>query len=301
MPPGLFGRKLSSIESDAMSIMLSGLVRGRVYQAIMSSIYATRRRPLLFAHRGASRLAPENTLEAFDLAVRIGVDVLEMDVHMTRDGQVVVIHDAELGRTTDGFGTVREHTYAQLQQLDAGAQFLTAAGEPHFKGHGLTIPRLEEVLRAFPKVGFNIEVKQLSDSMVPAVLRVLDKVGPRDVLLAAGEHSVMQQLEAAKPGCALGLSSAQAWRVFRTAFWGRIPEAWRGRALQVPVRYRGFPVVNRATLVRARKAGLDVHLWTINSLQEARRWLEQGFDGLMSDDPSAIQPAFFEAAAVPSL
>ncbi|KAK1548538.1 hypothetical protein Q3G72_031299 [Acer saccharum] len=263
----------------------------------MSSIYPGRRRPLLFAHRGASRLAPENTLEAFDLAVRLGVDVLEMDVHMTRDGQIVVVHDAELSRTTDGHGLVCEHSYAELQQLDAGARFLTAAGEPSFKGHGVVIPRLEDVLGAFPKVGFNIEVKQFSEAMIPAVLRVLDSVGPSDVLLAAGEHPIMQQLEAAKPACPLGLSGAQAWKVFWTAFWGRIPEAWRGRALQVPSHHRGLPVLTKRTIARAHRAGLDVHLWTVNSLQEARHWLALGVDGIMSDEPSAIEPAFYDARA----
>lgn len=264
----------------------------------MSSIYPGCRRPLLFAHRGASRLAPENTLEAFDLAVRCGVDVLEMDVHMTRDGHIVVLHDADVGRTTAGAGLVAAYTLAELQALDAGAKFLTASGEPLFAGHGLVVPRLEDVLRAFPKVGFNIEVKPYTPTMVPAVLEVLDRVGPSDVLLAAGEHPVMQQLEAARPACPLGLSGAQAWQVFRSAFWGRIPEAWRGRALQVPPRHRGLPVVSKRTLARARKAGLEVHLWTINSVHEARRWLALGIDGIMSDDPSAILPAYEELGAM---
>ncbi|RYF08430.1 MAG: hypothetical protein EOO40_07835, partial [Deltaproteobacteria bacterium] len=150
----------------------------------------------------------------------------------------------------------------------------------------------QDVLRAFPTVGFNIEIKQLAPTMINAVLQVLASVGPSDVLLAAGSHPIMQQLEAAHPMCPLGLSEVQAWRVFWTGFWGQIPPQWRGRALQIPPRYRGLPVVSKRTLARAHKAGLEVHLWTINRLDEARLWLSRGIDGLVSDDPSAIEPAY---------
>ncbi|HET6343343.1 MAG TPA: glycerophosphodiester phosphodiesterase family protein, partial [Myxococcota bacterium] len=109
----------------------------------MPEMFASRRRPLLFAHRGASRQAPENTLEAFDLAVRLGADVLEMDVHLSADGEVRVMHDARLERTTNGTGLLREHTCAALQRLDAGAKFLTSDGEPRFRDRGLVIPRFE--------------------------------------------------------------------------------------------------------------------------------------------------------------
>lgn len=259
----------------------------------MSFVFPRRQGPLLFAHRGASQLAPENTLQAFELAVNLGdVDVLEMDAHMTADGHIVVIHDATLERTTDGHGLVRTHTLGELQQLDAGAKFTTVHQEMPFQGRGVVIPLLEDVLRAFPNVGFNIEIKQDSPEMIPRVLDLLSRTGTHEVVLAAAEHHIMQQLEAAKPGCPLGMSSVQAWHVFKAGFFGRIPEAWRHRALQVPPRYRGFPVVSTRTIRRAHAAGLDVHLWTINDPVEARKWLDRGVDGVMSDNPSLIAPAF---------
>jgi glycerophosphoryl diester phosphodiesterase len=262
-----------------------------------STIYPDLPRPLLFGHRGASRHAPENTLEAFDLAARQGANVLEMDVHMTADGEVVVLHDAELARTTDGHGEVSTHTFAQLCALDAGARFVDPNGTRSFVGRGCKIPRLIDVLRAFPKLGHNIEVKQGKPAMVAAVLRVLEAAGPANVLLSAGHHPVMQQLEAARPGCPLGLSGTQAWKAFWTRFWGRLPAAWRGRALQVPPRWHGLPVLNRKTVQRAHAAGLQVHVWTLNTLDEARHWLAQGVDGIMSDDPAAVLPAFTDRQA----
>ena len=99
-------------------------------------------RPLLFAHRGANRFAPENTLPAFDLAERTGADVLELDVHLTRDQEVVVLHDATLERTTNGHGPVKEKSYAELAALDAGYHFRTTGGEPLFRSKEIVVPRL---------------------------------------------------------------------------------------------------------------------------------------------------------------
>ena len=149
-------------------------------------VFAGFSRPLLFAHRGASALAPENTVEAFDLAARFGADVLEMDVHMTSDGEVVVLHDATLERTTNGTGQVSAMAYTDLRHLDAGFRFTTATGAKPFLGRGCTVPRLEEVLRTFPNLGFNIEIKQANPETVPAVLRLLERFAPRAVVLGCG-------------------------------------------------------------------------------------------------------------------
>src|SRR5438128_68162 len=133
-------------------------------------MFADLPRPLLFAHRGASAHAPENTLAAFELGSRTGADVLELDVHLTRDQRVVVIHDATVDRTTDGKGAVAELDYAALARLDAGARFRPGSGFP-FRGKRLGLPLLEEVLAAFPRAAFNIEIK--APGAVAAVLRAL--------------------------------------------------------------------------------------------------------------------------------
>ncbi len=252
-------------------------------------IFAGFPRPLLFAHRGASALAPENTVEAFDLAARFGADVLEMDVHMTTCGEVVVLHDPTLERTTDGSGPVAAMSYNDLRRLDAGFRFTTPNGAKPFLGRGCTVPRLEEVLRTFAHLGFNIEIKQANPSVVPAVLRLLERFAPRAVVLAAGDPQVMQQIEAASPGCALGLSTSQIKQVMWAATTGwSVPAALHGRALQIPPRWRGIPVATRRVLACARRCGMAVHVWTINEPRAAARLLTYDIDGLMSDDPARL-------------
>ncbi len=252
-------------------------------------------RPILFAHRGASHHAPENTWESFDLALSLGADVIEMDVRLAKDGEVMVIHDARLERTTDGHGLVREYSCRELLALDAGYRFVAGPEDYRFRNKGVRIPRLAEVLVDFGRRGgFNIELKD--PGMVRPVLDLLAKAGPIEVLLAAGDNAIMAELEAAKPGCALGLSSGQAWRLMLAAWGlGRIPPAWHGRALQVPPTYAGLPVASRRVVAAAHQAGIDVHLWTLDDATTVSKWLERGVDGVMSNEPAALAGLFRDA------
>lgn len=249
-------------------------------------------RPLLFGHRGASAKAPENTLAAFELAVAAGADVLELDVHLSRDGVVVVHHDASVDRTTNGNGDVKSFTFSELRALDAGYRFVDAAGGYGFRGRGCQIPRLADVLAAFPGRGFNIEVKQAEPPMVRAVLEVLERAGTSDVVLAAADDGIMRAIEAAEPGVALGMSSAECWRFWWQAMLGRTPREFAGRCLQVPPYHYGvLPVTSRRVVRAAHEAGLEVHVWTVNDARAAAHWLARGVDGVMSDDPGAIAHA----------
>ncbi len=245
-------------------------------------------RPLLFGHRGASLYAPENTWESFELAMCVGADVLETDVHMTRDGEVVVIHDETVDRTTNGHGRVRDLTYPELTALDAGWHFAPSPGDYRFRDRGVVVPRLADVLRQFGKAGFNIEVKQREPSMVRAVLDVLAAAGTTQVVLAAADDRIMAELELARPGVPLGLSAGQVMGVLRDAWLGRSLDRFAGRALQIPPRWRGVPVASGRVLAAARAAGIETHLWTLNDPRQAERWLARGVDGVMSDDPSAV-------------
>src|SRR5215510_6817363 len=131
-------------------------------------------KPRLFAHRGASGEAPENTVEAFRRAVDAGVSYAELDVHATRDGQVVVIHDQTLERTTNGQGKVQEHTLAELQQLDAGYWFSADDGRQFpFRAAGVRVPTLAEVLRGSPELRFTVEIKQTEPAIEELVITVV--------------------------------------------------------------------------------------------------------------------------------
>lgn len=242
-------------------------------------------RPRLFGHRGASAALPENTLPAFARALDDGADRLEMDVHATRDGHVVVLHDPTVDRTTDGAGEVRAMTLAELQKLDAGHHFRAADGSFPHRGQGIRVPTLEEVLAAFPEAPINIEVKQDEPAIEAEVLRVLDAAGARDrVLLTAERLPLMERLRAAAPDVTTGMSAEEVME-----FLGRLGDATfrpRGAALQVPPSFGDLQIVTAATVAAAHAIGLEVHVWTINDEAEMERLLDLGVDGIMTDAPA---------------
>jgi glycerophosphoryl diester phosphodiesterase len=127
---------------------------------------------LVVAHRGASAQAPENTMEAYRLAVEAGADAIELDVHLTQDGQMALIHDDTIDRTTDGSGSVSAFTLEQLQRYDLGTRFTAPDGSQPYAGKSLHIPTLEEVLDWLPAdIGLVVEIK--ARAAVPPVVEAL--------------------------------------------------------------------------------------------------------------------------------
>lgn len=277
-------------------------------------IFPNLARPLLFAHRGASAMAPENTMEAFDLAARLGADVLELDVHLTQDNEVVVLHDATVERTTDGHGSVADMTYKQVSRFDAGFRFKTPDGAQPFLGRGCIVPRLQDVLMSFSKMAFNIEIKpsgpnaaavtspKMTPPIIAQVVQLLQQSGVQAILTSA-DPQVMQHLENAQSGYPLGLSSAQVKQILWAAVTGwTVPLALHGRALQIPPRWRGIPVATSLVLRLARRCAMPVHIWTINDPRTAESLLARGVDGIMSDDPALLAqsvPAFANRSVKP--
>ena len=244
-------------------------------------------RPRLFAHRGGARIAPENTIEAFAAGLAAGADRLEMDVHATRDGHVVVLHDPTVDRTTDGSGLVREMTLAELHRLDAGARFAGEGGDFPFRGRGVRVPTLASVLEAFPGVPLNIEIKQDVPAIEHEVLSVLDRFDARaQVLLAAEEASIMARIRAAAPDVLTGFSAADVLE-FVTAWHGGTLAAYHppGVALQIPPSFGDVQLVTAESVAIAHGMGLEVHVWTIDDPDEMAALLALGVDALMTDVP----------------
>lgn len=250
-------------------------------------------RPTLhIAHRGGAALAPENTMVAFRQAVeRWGTDMLEIDVHLTRDGEVVVCHDPTLDRCTDATGPVAGWTWAALEAVDAGYRFTPDGRTYPFRGQGVHIPRLVQVLRAFPDLRLNIELKVDSDDLVGAVVDLLRDEDALDrVCIGAELDRVAAKLHAALPEACYFYPRAAAARWLlgvrtRTGI-GRDP---RWHVLDVPVSFRGIGVVDRRTLARARRDGLWVNVWTIDDPHEMR-WLRAlGVGGIMTDRPDLLR------------
>lgn len=245
-------------------------------------------RPRLFAHRGASGLHPENTLPSFAAGLADGADRLELDVHATADGHVVVLHDPVVDRTTDGTGEVRRLPLAALRRLDAGHRFRAADGTFPFRGRGITVPTLDELLAAHPGVPLNIEIKQDDPPIEAAVLAVLDRHGARESTLLAAEHAhIMHRIRAAAPDVVTSFSAQEVGEfVFRLRD-GRLAD-YRpaGVALQVPPSFEGTAIVTAESVAAAHRLGLEVHVWTINDPGEMEALLDLGVDALMTDLPA---------------
>jgi glycerophosphoryl diester phosphodiesterase len=231
---------------------------------------------------------PENTLAAFTAGLAEGADRLELDVHATADGEVIVLHDETLDRTTDGTGPARALSLAALERLDAGHRFRAADGSHPFRGRGLRVPTLAALLEACPEVPLNIEVKQLAPAIETAVLATLDRFGARErTLLAAEDATIMARIRAAAPDALTSFSAAEvAEFVFRLRdgqLGGYTPP---GVALQVPPAFRETPIVTPELVAAAHSLGLEVHVWTINNEAEMNRLLDLGIDALMTDFPA---------------
>jgi glycerophosphoryl diester phosphodiesterase len=235
--------------------------------------------PLILAHRGASRIAPENTLTAFRLALEQGADGLELDVRLSRDGVPVVFHDAELSRTTDGQGRISEKTLAELRALDAGRWF-----DPCFAGE--QIPTLEEVLKAFgDQTLYNIELKTFGvrdDGLVRAVLACIRRQG-----LA---HRTL--LSSFNP-----LALRRAWRLAPEIPRGLLVDldlplplrrAWLAFLVPHQARHLQFRMIEERTVSWCRRRGLAVMAWTVNDPQEAERLIRLRVDGLITDEPALL-------------
>jgi glycerophosphoryl diester phosphodiesterase len=247
--------------------------------------------PHLFGHRGASAEAPENTLPAFDRAWACGVAYLETDCHATRDGEVVILHDPEVERTTDGSGPIRELRFSQVERLDAGFRFSSDGGRTFpYRGQGIRIPRLVEVLERFPDARVNLEVKAEDPAVAEEVLRIVRRSGaaPR-MLLASDKDDLLEHMRKLDPGTALGSSLGDVVAFFEAFRNGEIERHTpRGQALQIPPQFMGEDLVTPASVEAAHRVGLHIHVWTVNDPEEMARLLDCKVDGLMSDDPQTL-------------
>lgn len=256
--------------------------------------YLARPRPRVFGHRGAAGVAPENTLPSFALGAALGATYLELDVHATRDGEIVVLHDPLLDRTTNGDGPVREWRWADVAGLDAGFHF-THDGRSHpYRGQGVRVPRLADLIAAQPHLPLNIEIKQADPPIVAATLDVLRRGGALERTLLAAEHDeIMTAIRAAvgdevATGMSVGDVMAFMDRWMRDDWNGYTPP---GVALQVPPAHGEIEIVTAASVAAAHRVGLEVHVWTINDAAEIDRLLDLGVDGIVSDLPGLVATA----------
>ncbi|MEM9728524.1 MAG: glycerophosphodiester phosphodiesterase [Myxococcota bacterium] len=249
---------------------------------------------LNIAHRGGRRIRPEHTLLAYEQALLDGTDILELDLHATLDGVIVVLHDTTIDRTTNGTGAVKDMTLEELRTYDAGYDFSTDGGATYpYRGTGLVIPTLEEVLTAFPDSPYVIEIKQAEPSIVDDFVAITREYEVIDQINGASfNDDVLQELRAAAPEMATSFSEDEVTAFFFESLAddgidpSYVPPA---EFLQVPPTFGQLEVLHPGFVPAAHSLGLKVHVWTINDEAEMRFLIEDlGVDGIMTDDPPLL-------------
>jgi glycerophosphoryl diester phosphodiesterase len=246
--------------------------------------------PTLYAHRGASLELPENTIEAFQLALELGADAIETDAHMTRDGHVVLSHDPTGGRMAGVPRAIREASLEEVQTWDVGARF-TSRGAP--LARTFRIPTFDEALAAFPDTVFNVDAKQIAPDMIPALLRCIRCAHAIDrVRIASFSSRNLMRARALGYEGETGLGSAELARIM---FAPRFALDWvrpAGHAAQVPRRAFGISFATQSAIDRMHRVGVRVDFWTVDDPIEAKRLFAMGADGVMTDDIRTMSAAF---------
>lgn len=244
----------------------------------------------VIAHRGGSHLRPENTLQAFAHALELGADILETDVRATADGEIVCLHDATVERTTDGAGPVASLTLAELRRLDAGYRWSQDGVSYPFRGKGITVPSLAEVLRALPRARLVVEMKPAEPAFAESLCALIRRQGAaRRVLVASFAHEPMRAFRAACPEVATSLSAREAG-VFHALYrWGLAAlYPAPAPALQIPARLRDTELATPELLASARGRNFRVHVWTVNDEERMVRLARLGVHGIMTDRPDQL-------------
>ena len=255
--------------------------------------FLSARPPVAIAHRGGGEVAPENTVEACEAAVELGYRYLETDAHVTRDGVVVAFHDARLDGLTDRSGAIAALSIAEVEAADAGHVF----GGPDFpfRGRGVAVPRLEALLLRWPEVRFNIDPKD--DACVEPLVGLVERLGAWDrVNFGSFSDARLRRIRALGRGRACTSMGPGAVAVARAgSLVGRMPRLG-AQCVQVPLRSGSVPIVTPGFVRAAHRAGLHVHVWTVDDEETMRRLLDLGVDGVMTDRPRVLAEVFGERA-----
>ncbi|MEI2665187.1 glycerophosphodiester phosphodiesterase [Rossellomorea sp. LJF3] len=253
-------------------------------------------RPLVIAHQGGKHLAPGNTVEAFQNAVDLGADVIETDIHITKDGHLVTIHDPTVDATTDGRGYVKDYTLKELQRLDAAYYFQDLKGEYSFRGKHIYVPTLEEVFQRFPDMRINIEVKddnpeERIDEIVRKLMKLIEEYDMEDkVLIASFDQDIINLVEAYSKGRVAtqgGKQEAKKFVILHKLFMRNLYKT-SVDAFQLPLQEGNLDLTQPILISGAHRIGLQVHYWTVNDRETMERLINLGADGIITDRPDLL-------------
>jgi glycerophosphoryl diester phosphodiesterase len=236
-------------------------------------------KPMLIAHRGGSLEAPENTLASFRHAIEVGVEYVELDVQMSKDGVLVVIHDETLDRTTNGTGLVGDYTYAELKKLDAGSHFA-----PEYRGE--TIPTLRDVLELCAKAGVGVVLELKSPHLYPGMvektailLADMKAHGAHNYWCISFDHDAIRHMHTLEPSVSLGYLYEPTEQTFV------FPDA----TVQAYCPYFRTALAHPDQVARALNMGKHVLVYTVNDADDIRRLSDIGVAGIVTDRPAALR------------
>jgi glycerophosphoryl diester phosphodiesterase len=261
------------------------------------------RRVIAFAHQGGSFEGPSSTLAAIDHALEAGATGIELDVHATKDRQIVVCHDATVDRTTNHHGVIAELTLKELSRMDNAYWWIDGdvvtpgreAGEYHLRGlapdnRRYGVATLEEVAVAFPRVVMNLDIKGTAPLVEPyeeLLARELRRLEMNDRVIVASFHDdAIQRFRNFAPDVATSAATNETAAFYFSYL--ETPVVPPVVAFQVPARYGEIDVVTESFLDASHRAGIAVHVWTVNDEIEMARLVDLGVDGLVSDRPTVL-------------
>ncbi|WP_338257693.1 glycerophosphodiester phosphodiesterase [Dictyobacter halimunensis] len=269
-----------------------------------STLFPGLRRPYIFAHQGGELLAPTNTMAAFAVADAIGgIDFLDVDVHMTRDGHLVGIHDATVDRTTNGHGRVDSFTLAELQELDAGYHFQDLQGLYSYRSKGVYIPALEEVFQAYgSRYYLHFEVKDAYPKQGPSQIEaklwaLIQKYQlERRVIVSSFVDVVVRRFQSVSGGRVITGAGRSEVTGFVLSHKARLPWLYRRRSsvLSVPDEQSGVNLKDPVLLRGAQRRGMEFYYWTIDEPVLMRQLIELGADGLFTNRPDLMKDLLIE-------
>lgn len=263
------------------------------------------RRVIAYAHQGGAWEAPSSTLYAIGQALTAGAAAIELDVHATADGHLVVCHDPAVDRTTDGAGQIAAMTLAEVRRLDNAYWWVGGSDVDHdqppgaypFRGRApddpdFRIATLEEVLEQFPGVILNLDIKRTAPAVTPyeetlaALLRRFDR--SEDVIVASFLDAATDAFSACAPEIPTSAGTLAVSAFYQAVAAGETPAPMGHVALQVPHRVGELELVNEAFVEAAHRAGLAVHAWTIDDESEMGELVDMGVDGIITDLPTEL-------------
>jgi glycerophosphoryl diester phosphodiesterase len=248
-------------------------------------------RPLVMAHRGGGGLWPENTIYAFNRAAEMGVDVIETEIHATADNNLVLIHDETVDRTTNGTGPVSLLALKELKEFDAGYHWTADGGRTFpFRGKGITVPTLEEVFAALPNIRINIDMKQVDPPVADRLCGMIHSFNMVEkVMVASFSTRALRDFRQVCPQVATSAGRGEVTLFFlmNLIFLGAAYGP-RCHALQIPEYSNGLHVLTKRFLQTAHSRKLKVHVWTVNQMEDMKRFLELGVDGIITDYPHQL-------------